>query len=144
MNRTHRWPWLAALAVAIAALSLCATALADTLPPTDGGSQGRGVSTIKYTAVYTDFFYGPVSCTGVHQTGKNFGEYGQDSFTCTSTTGGPLPHVSPGESLTLATTNGWFSDYYYFAVVPGTVLYATSLTGTVSLDGESYTAVASY
>jgi hypothetical protein len=135
---------LAAVAVALAAFSLSATALADTPPSTDGGSQGKGVSTVKYTAVYTDRFYGPVSCTGVHQTGKNFGLYGQDSFTCTSTTGGPLPNVSPGQSLTLATTNGWFSDYYYFAVSPATVLFATSLTGTVSLDGESYTAVASY
>jgi len=142
MNKTHRWPRLTALAVGLAALSLSATALADTAPPTDGGSQGKGVSTVKYSAVYTDYFYGPVSCTGVHQAGKNFGEYGQDSFTCTSTTGGPLPNVSPGESLTLATSNGWFSDYSFFVASPGTVLYASSFTGTVSLDGESYTAVA--
>ena len=142
MNKTHRWPHLAA--VALVALSLSATALAGNPPPTDGGSQGKGVSTIKYTAVYTDPFYGPVSCTGVHQTGKNFGEYGQDSFTCTSTAGGPLWHVSPGQSLSLDTARGWYSDYYYFAASPATVLWATSLTGTVSLDGESYTAVASY
>lgn len=143
MSKTHRWPWLAALAVALAALSLSASARADTSEPADAG-QGSGVSIVKYRAAYTDFFYGPVSCVGVHQTGKNFGPYGQDSFTCTSTTGGPLPHVSPGQALTLATTNGWFSDYYYFVAVPATVLFATGLTGTVSLDGLSYTAVASY
>jgi hypothetical protein len=144
MNRTHRRPAWAALAAALAALSLSATALADTPPSTDGGSQGKGVSTVKYRAAYTDRFFGPVSCTGVHQTGKNFGPYGQDSYTCTSTTGSPLPNVSPGESLTLATSNGWYSDYYYFAVSPATIVFAAAFTGTVSDDGESYTAVASY
>jgi hypothetical protein len=144
MNRITRWPGLAALAVAVAALSLSATALADTPPSTDGGSQGKGVSTVKYRAAYSDRFFGPVSCAGVHQTGKNFGPYGQDGWTCTSTSGSPLPNVSPGQSLTLATTNGWYSDYYYFVVSPSTVVVATSFTATVSSDGESYTAVADY
>jgi hypothetical protein len=135
-------------AIVAAALSMSATALANsgdgTPPQTSGGSQGKGASIVKYTASYTDYFYGPVSCAGVHQTGKNFGLWGQDSWTCTSTSGNPLPSVSPGQSLTLATSNGWFSDYYYFAVSPGFVLFANSLTGTVSLDGFSYTAVANY
>jgi len=48
------------------------------------------------------------------------------------------------QSLTLATGNGWFSDYYYFLASPSFVLFAISLTGTVSDDGFSYTAVANY
>jgi len=105
------------------------------------------VSTVKYTAAYTDPFFGPVSCSGVHQTGKNFGQYGQDSFTCTSTTGNPLSNnVFPGESLSLATTHGWYSDYYYYYYIasPSFTLFASSLTGTVSSDGNSYQAVANY
>jgi hypothetical protein len=130
-----------------AALTLSATALAGggnggTPPPTTGGSQGNGVSTVKYRSAYTDLVYGPISCAGVHQTGKNFGTYGQDSFTCESTTGNPLQAVAPGEALTLATTNGWYSDYYFFVASPGTVVLATSLTGVVSADGRSFTAAA--
>jgi hypothetical protein len=137
------------IAVVGAALCLTTTALANSgvgepPPPTDGGSQGKGVSTVKYKAAYTDFFYGPISCAGVHQTGKNFGPLGQDSFTCESTTGGPLPRVTPGQSLTLATTNGWFSDYYYWILSPSSVVFATAVSGTVSDDGYSFTAVATY
>jgi hypothetical protein len=135
--------------VVVAALGMSATAFAGggnggAPPPTDGGSKGKGVSTIKYTATYNDFFYGPVSCSGVHQEGKNFGPYGQDSFTCTSTSGNPLPNVAPGQSLSLSTSNGWFSDYYYFVASPSFVLFATGFTGTVSDDGYSYTAVTNY
>ena len=135
--------------VVVAALTLSATALAGggnggAPPPTDGGGKGNGVSTVKYKVAYNDLFYGPISCAGVHQTGKNFGPYGQDSFTCTSTTDNPLSNVSPGESLSLATTNGWYSDYYFFVASPSFILFATSLSGTVSDDGSSFTAVANY
>ena len=130
-----------------AALTLSATALAGggnggTPPPTAGGSQGGGVSTVKYRAAYTDLYYGPIACAGVHQTGKNFGTYGQDSFTCESTTGSPLQRVVPGQVITLGTTNGWYSDYYFFVAAPGTVVFASSLTGLVSADGYSFTAAA--
>jgi hypothetical protein len=83
-----------------------------------------------------------VSCTGVHQSGKNTTTLGQDSFTCTSTTGLPLTNVTPGESLSLATF-GWNSDYWNLPPFNKAVL-ATSFTGTVSSDGLSYTAVATY
>lgn len=135
--------------VVVAALAMSATAFAGGggnggSPPTDGGSKGKGVSTTKYRAAYTDLFYGPVSCSGVHQEGKNFGAYGQDSWTCTSTSGNPLPNVTPGQSLSLSTSNGWYSDYDYFVASPSFVLFATSFTGTVSDDGYSYTGVANY
>jgi hypothetical protein len=135
--------------VVVAALSMSATAFAGngnggSPPPTDGGSTGKGVSTTKYKVAYTDVFYGPVSCAGVHQEGKNFGDWGQDSFTCTSTTGNPLRNIAPGQSVSLSTTGGWYSDYYYFVASPSFILFATNLSGTVSDDGYSVTAVANY
>jgi hypothetical protein len=108
-------------------------------PPTSGGSKGNGTQTVKYSAAYTDYTFGPVQCNGVHQTGKNFGAYGQDSFTCTSTTGSPLANVTAGEALSLGTIGGWVSDS---PVIFG--LGATGFTGTVSADVFSYSAVASY
>jgi hypothetical protein len=115
-------------------------------------------SVAHYTVSYTDPVYGPVTCTGVHQTGKNIpgtaitgpgpsgpyipasGTGGQDSFTCTSTTGLPLMQVTPGESISFYCSGcGWNSDF-----VPLNGEAATSFTGTVSSDGFSYTAVATY
>ena len=142
MGKKHTWQrWLAAVVAGLALFSVSATALADNGA---GNGNGNGVVVTQYRAAYSDFFFGPVSCAGVHQTGKNFGLYGQDSWTCTSTTGNPLRNVLPGESLSLNTTGGWYSDYYAFAVTPGFVVFATGLTGTVSDDGLSYTAVANY
>jgi hypothetical protein len=126
-------------AVLTAALSIPALAAAGTggnPPPTNGGSKGQGTSTVKYATSYTDPFFGAVRCTGVHQTGKNFGVNGQDSFTCASTTGRPLANTTPGEVLTLGVFGGWISDY--------NGVYATAFSGKVSLDGMSETAVASY
>jgi len=123
------------LAGVLAALSLSGTALAE---------NGNVTTVEHYRSAYNDYFYGPIACSGAHQTGKNFGQWGQDSFTCTSTTGNPLPGVSPDQSIDLATTNGWYSDYWYFIASPGFRLYATSLTGQVSDDGMSFSAVASY
>jgi hypothetical protein len=107
-------------------------------------NQGKGTTTTQYKSSYTDPFFGPVSCTGVHQFGKNTGSLGNDSFTCTSTTGLPLTNVTAGEILTLATfCCGWISDYYSLLSPPQTI-FATSFNGTVSGDGMSYTAVATY
>jgi hypothetical protein len=109
----------------------------------------NGVQVTHYgvspAVTYTDPFFGPVSCTGVHQTGKNFpgtdngagtATGGQDSFTCTSTSGLPLTNVTPNEALSLAVIGGWISDY------DGQL--ANSFAGTVSSDDFSYTAVAGY
>lgn len=105
----------------------------------------NGIQVTHYTASYTDPFFGPVSCTGVHQTGKNFpgtdngfgvAVGGQDSFTCTSTTGSPLTGVTPNETLSFAVIGGWISDYDR--------QFANSFAGMVSSDGFSYSAVAGY
>jgi len=95
---------------------------------------------------YTDSIFGPVNCIGVHQTGKNFpGDCtsgGQDSFTCTSTTGSPVTGVTPGE-LDYFGVGGWQSDYFYY-YQGVTVLNTIAFTLTVSSDGFSYSGVAPY
>jgi hypothetical protein len=106
-------------------------------------ADGNGAQTTQYKASYTDSNFGPVSCAGVHQVGKNFPGLGQDSFTCTSTTGLPLTNVVPGQVITFG-PNRWFSDYYWFAADPRQYVLDTSVEGTVSLDGMSYTAVAKF
>ena len=116
-----------------------------TQPQTTGGTKGNGTQTIKYTAIYTDYFFGSVTCTGVHQYKQNghFGDLGQDSFTCTAQpAGAALQGVYPGETLTLATIGGWSSDYA--TVAPLSFPLATAFNGVVSADGTSYTAVANY
>ena len=146
----------------IAGLAIAALGFAVSPALADSGN-GAGTTVAHYTAVYTDPFFGPVSCTGVHQAGKNFpgtaitgsgtwddpyipatGRGGEDSFTCTSTTGLPLTNVTSGESLSLATFTtppftGWNSDF-----VPLGGEAASSFTGKVTADGFSYTAVAIY
>jgi hypothetical protein len=100
-----------------------------------GGVSGNGTAVTHYNAAYTDPFFGDVSCTGVHQEKK--GKTTQESFTCTSTTGNPLSNVTGGDQLTLSTITGWISD-------TASGQYATAFNGTVSADGMSYTAVATY
>lgn len=130
----------------VAALGFSTTAgLAD-----NGSGAGNGTDVTKYTATYTDPQVGPVQCTGVHQNGKNFPDSstglsgGQDSFTCTSTTGLPLTNVTPGEVVTLATFGGWISDYFDQPAHGGHLIFANSLTLTVSSDGLSYAGEADY
>ncbi len=130
----------------VAALGLSTTvALAD-----NGSGNGNGTDVTKYTATYVDFQVGPVECTGVHQNGKNFPDSstgmsgGQDSFTCTSTTGLPLTNVTPGEVVTLTTFGGWISDYFIQTAHGGNVIFANSLMLTVSSDGLSYGGEAGY
>ena len=107
-----------------------------------GGTTGNGTNVAHYTAGYNDYFFGSVTCTGVHQEGKNFGTWGQDSFTCTAQpAGAALQSVYPNETLTLGTFGGWSSDYAPFI---GKSYLATAFNGVVSSDGTSYTAVANY
>jgi hypothetical protein len=97
-----------------------------------GTSQGNGVT--QYRAAYSDWF-GPVSCTGTnHAATAKAAEF--DSFTCTSTSGSPLANVAPTQSLSLATFGAWVSDF--------DGKYAKTFTGTVSANGMSYTATATY
>jgi len=112
------------------------------LPP-NGGLNGNGTQVVHYTTTYGDPVFGQVSCTGVHQTGKNFPIPGQDSFTCTAQPAGtPLSNVVPNQTLTLGNgIPGWLSDFYG---MQGGFYYATAFNGVVSSDGTSYTAVVKY
>jgi hypothetical protein len=113
-----------------------------TPPPSNGGVKGIGTQIVHYTSSYTDPFFGSVTCTGVHQSGRNFGQWGQDSFTCTAQpAGAALQNVTPNETLTLSIFGGWYSDYYNLS---GQGLLASAFSGVVSSDGTSYTAVANY
>jgi hypothetical protein len=101
-----------------------------------GGANGNGMQVSHYTADYTDGFFGAVHCVGIDQI--KTGKATQDSFTCASTSGSPLANVVPGQALTLATIGGWQTD-------SGKSLpLASSFNATVSADGMSYTAVATY
>ena len=112
-----------------------------TPPPTQGGTKGLGASTTKYRATYTDAFFGPVECTGVHQSGRQFPTLGQDSFTCVAQPeGATLPNVVPNQILAFA-AGQWYSDFYNLS---NQLIFNTSFTGAVSEDGTSYTAVAQY
>jgi hypothetical protein len=97
-----------------------------------GGASGNGTQVSHYTQNYIDPLYGPVSCTGVHQAKNN--KTTQDSFSCTSTSGAPLTNLVAGQ--TVVAPWGWYSDF--------NGAYTTNVTGTVSADGMSYSAVATY
>lgn len=137
---------LIVIITAVAALAAPAAALANashmTVGPTGtpvgtliGSTQGSKRVT-HYKAAYTDGFFGPVSCTGTHHGTSVPGSF--DSFTCRSPIGSPLTNVEPGETLTCLTGNypGWNSDFNGVGV--------KTFTATVSADGTSYTAVATY
>jgi hypothetical protein len=125
---------LGAVVLAFAGIASAATGGANPLTNWGGGTAGNGTSVTHYMAAYNDPVFGGVSCTGVHQVKK--GGATQDSFTCTSTTGQPLAGgITPGATFTWA-PNTWISDY--------NGVLDTSLTGTISADGMSYTAVATY
>jgi len=126
------------------ALSVVMVVPAAAAAPT---SNKGGNTTIQYSASYTDNVFGPVTCTGTHQYGKQWPGTatagGRDSFTCTSTTGGPVTGVTAGQ-LFPEGIGAWDSDYFYFdGPIPGSLVpntYAFSLT--VSSDGLSYSGVA--
>jgi hypothetical protein len=135
------------VAATVAALAIPSSALANASGSTGIDSTGLGSTqggksntTQQYRTSYVDGVMGPVTCAGVHQSGKAYSALGQDSFTCASTTGLPLTNVSPGEVVTAANFP-WISDYYKLL---GQTVYATSFTLTVSADGLSEMGVASY
>ena len=141
---TRRFALLAAAAVLATGMG-AGSAAASSSAGTD--TTTGGTTTTKYRVAYVDLiFFGAMECKGVHQTGKNFpGDAtsgGRDVFTCTSTSGDPLPNVSPDQSLTLDDIPGWYSDY--FSSVYGTSVPATDFSGTVSSDGYSFSATAEY
>jgi hypothetical protein len=128
-----------------AALGLCLVmavpALAAGAPPT---SNKGGNTTIQYSASYSDLG-GPVTCTGIHQYGKQWPGTattgGQDKFTCTSSTGSPLTNVTPGQVWPFPVAQ-WASDY--FNSIGLSVTNTVAFSVTVSSDGFSYSGVAQY
>jgi hypothetical protein len=121
-------------------LAFAGVAMAGTSTPGNSygtGTSGNGTSVLHYDTTYTDYFFGPVECIGVQQVKKN--QPVQDSFTCTSTSNAPLTSVQPGELMTLANIGGWQSDAGHAASG-----LAKTFNATVSSDGMSYTAVATY
>jgi hypothetical protein len=116
-------------------LVFAGVAMADTTTPGNSsstGANGKGTAVTHYTANYNDPLYGPVNCIGVHQDKAK--QPTQESFTCTSTSGSPLLNLTPGGAVSAPW--GWYSDYN------GT--FTQNISGAVSADGMSYTAVATY
>jgi hypothetical protein len=121
---------------------LLVTALAFSVTTGVAASASK-VTVAHYNVRYTDQVVGPVDCIGIHKSGGKYGGTagipgtgGQDSFTCTSTTGSPLTGVTPNEAYPLA-VNTWASDY-------NGALNTIATTLTVSADGFSYSGVVSY
>lgn len=135
--------------VALPVLAAVSGAGKDNLSPnTTVATQKPKFSAPVYDVSYTDPFFGPVRCTGVHLTfvhpaaANTINVLGNDTFMCTSTSDGPLTGVHSGDTLSLGTIGGWISDYYN---LKGRTVYAKSFTGIVwSPDGYSYTATAVY
>src|SRR5262249_55767881 len=127
---------IAALLGAIV-LVFAGTALADTAFSTPGnsssaGAQGKGAAVFHYNASYNDPLYSPVNCIGVRQVKTK--QPTQESFTCTSASGSPLTNSTP--SGPVSAPSGWYSDYNGD--------FTQNISGTLSADGMSYTAVATY
>jgi hypothetical protein len=126
-------------------LALCAAlALSVVLVvPAAAATNKGGNNTVAYSVSYTDAIWGPVTCTGTHQYGKQWPGTattgGRDSFTCTSTSGLPVTGAAAGQVYTYA-VGGWASDYPPLAGATNTFAF----TVTVSLDGLSYSGVALY
>jgi hypothetical protein len=126
---------LGAIALAVSGIAMAGTG-ANYGSSGSAGNNGKGTAVTHYSVNYSDYFFGNVACTGVNQVKAK--QPTQDSFTCTSQNG-PFQNVAPGQALTLSTFGGWNSDAPGMNAQPG-----TSFTGTVSADGMSYTAVATY
>jgi hypothetical protein len=130
---------------AIAALAAPSAALANSSQMTPNGPTGTmqgsaqggkdNQSVTQYKATYTDPVYGPVSCSGTHHAATKT-TLAFDSFTCKSTNG-TLQGVTPGQAISLPSGYWWTSDFNGTSTT-------YKLSGTVSADGTSYTAIATY
>ncbi|MCW3030031.1 MAG: hypothetical protein JWM66_164 [Solirubrobacterales bacterium] len=143
---------LAALALGGSASSSFGATAGGTAPQAAGPSVAMAAekSSVEYTAAYTDSRFGPIECTGKHQTNSlkfpgTASSGGRDIFTCKSTefSGAkrlPLQGVAPEEALTWG-EGAWASDYfnsigYYVVDVSG--------SGKVSKTGKTFHAVMYY
>ncbi|HXB15992.1 MAG TPA: hypothetical protein VNV44_09655 [Solirubrobacteraceae bacterium] len=122
-------------AALLAAFALLGIGTADSLaaPP--------DLTSIPYTATYTDELYGPVTCVGEHQTSSRFPGTettgGRDVWRCTSTTGAPLTNAVPRQTV----RKNVGSDYFFF--VKGIEVIGTAKEH-ISANGRYYRAVAYY
>ncbi len=104
-------------------------------------------STTPYGPVsYNDAKFGPIECSGKHETNANRGypgnetEGGRDVFTCKSTTSEPiLTTEGHGAPVSFA---GWNSDY--FSSVKGEGIEDSSISGKSHGRGQSFKAIAVY
>jgi hypothetical protein len=133
--------------VAIAALAVPATSMANAGHPSIAGGTSAGVqesgwigdnpgNSAQYSSTYTDPVFGPVTCTGTHLKKQN-----TDNFTCTTQAGSfsSTPYV--GEQV------NWNSDYWGIAK-PGMTANTTMTITSVGTDAAgnvtSYTGTATY
>jgi hypothetical protein len=98
------------------------------------GANGNGTSVGHISTSYTDYVFGPVSCSGVHQVKKGITT---ENETCTSTTGSPVTSPYAWGSVNPFGGGAWQSDYDHASI-------ANSGSYTISADGMSYTIVANY
>src|SRR4051794_38960687 len=98
-----------------------------------------GLTSVSYTASYTDELYGPVTCVGEHQTADRFPGTettgGRDVWRCDSTTGTPLANAVPGQTV----RRNVGSDYFFF--VKEIEVFGTAKEH-ISRTGRFYKAVA--
>lgn len=156
------------LAFALAAVAALGTFSSASLASTTGGgssaSKAAGLagpmaaekSSVEYGPfLYTDERFGPVSCSGKHQTNSkafpgNDTEGGRDKFTCKSTTGLPLTGTSPEELIVFGPTGqAWQSDYFAFEKGLSVVAITESVSGKPSQgktakSGKAYKATIYY
>lgn len=95
---------------------------------------------------YEDPKFGPIECSGKHETNEKRGypgnetEGGRDVFTCKTTTTEPI-RTTEGHGNAVAFA-GWDSDYFFNA--KGVVVEDSSISGKSHGNGKSFKAIAYY
>ncbi len=143
----------AQLLAALVMLALFALFASSSLALTGAGSgssravPGSKVFTLRahYVEEYTDGIFGPIKCEGTHIASKKYPgtatSGGADKFKCASTTGLPIPAVTPKGPVGFGP---WASDYFYYVVGLPEFVNAKEVSGTGSKDGKSFKALAIY
>lgn len=137
----------------LAALVMLALFASSSLALTGGGSgSSRAVPGSKafhlrahYVEEYTDGIFGPIKCEGTHIASKKYPgtatSGGADKFKCASTTGLPIPAVTPKGPVGFGS---WASDYFYYVVGLPEYVLATEVSGKGAKDAKSFKALAIY
>ncbi len=161
----RRATFLSLMVAALAALAdFSSAALAS---PTGANAAGTALDSGKSLTPRTNTafswsgnvvgYYGPVSCRGKHQTNEKKGwpgtetEGGREVEKCMSTTGKPLPGMTPGATDQTSFTNteggtvtGWESDYFREWEHIGGVDIYSGFSYNVSPNGKSFKIIAIY